>query len=68
MTNEKVQNMIEINDICEMYICKGNMIFESDNGQILTSCHSFINNGSVNCSDIKIIHKCGILPEELFEL
>ena len=92
MTNEEVQNIIEINDICKINdqgsnfrflgykscrwktlhvndfpcdTCKGNMMFESDDGQLLTSCHSFTNLEG-NRSDIKIIYR--MLPEELFEL
>ena len=94
MTNEEVQNIIEINDICKINdqgsnfrflgykscrwktlhvndflcnVCKGYMIFESDNGQILTSCHSF-SNSEGNHSDVEIVQKNIILPEELFEL
>ena len=96
MTNQELQDIIEIDDICELHnhpgnfrflgyghckwqtsyisgneficsTCKGNMTFEASDGKLLTSCHSFTNKDGNN-SDVEIIHKYRMLPEELFEL
>lgn len=49
--------------------CKGRMTFESDDGEMKTSCHSHGGSTSENYTDVKIILKLGqILPKELFEI
>jgi len=97
MTNNEVQNIIEINDICKIHhmpqffrflgyepcewqaryiekfytcqVCKGRMIFiEIETGKTSTACHSQTGTNRGNHSDVEIIQKNNLLPEELFEL